>query len=123
MIIVDPLFVSRAYHGAQKAQAAAVGSRHGDQWCHMASTVDNDELDMFAVSIGLKVYWRDDDHYDLTPGKRKLAVNHGAQEVTALELSYTLNYDRKGRERPKRDHVDELDELSLRSDNLQPRML
>ena len=51
-------------------------------WCHMtADTLE--ELHAMADKIGMKREWfqnKRTPHYDLTPGKRKLAVKHGAIE-------------------------------------------
>lgn len=53
-------------------------------WCHlMADSVA--ELDAFAVSIGMRTTWRQNKasgvHYDLTAGRRRAAVDAGAQEI------------------------------------------
>lgn len=59
--------------------------------CHMtADTVE--ELNEFAVKIGLKLSWfqnskRDVPHYDLVASKRKLAVKNGAIELTKDEAA------------------------------------
>jgi len=55
-----------------------------DKSCHLfADTVD--ELNLFAQSIRLKLEWFQNHtyfpHYDLTEGKRIVAVKHGAKEV------------------------------------------
>lgn len=57
---------------------------HSSTWCHMtADTLE--ELDAFAVRIGLRPSWRQDKpsgvHYDLTKGKRYQALRSGAIEV------------------------------------------
>ncbi|MFC9916333.1 DUF4031 domain-containing protein [Streptomyces sp. NPDC127197] len=57
----------------------------GRLWCHLTADT-KPELHTFASRIGLQRSWfqHGDDyrwHYDLTPGKRALAVRHGAQEV------------------------------------------
>jgi hypothetical protein len=59
-------------------------SNNKGQWCHMTADTE-DELDAFAVKIGLKRSWCQRRgtpwvHYDLTPGKRRQAVAHGAVE-------------------------------------------
>jgi len=56
----------------------------GQLYCHMrADTLD--ELHIMADNIGLKREWFQDkpgrEHYDLSPSKRKLAVELGAKEV------------------------------------------
>lgn len=101
-IYVDPIFtVNEAqYHGQSRAHAQYVGSRNGNAWCHMVSDVSDDELDAFALHIGLKVRWRDHDHYDLTPGKRILAIRAGAKEIGPNELLAISRFDRQGRPRP-----------------------
>lgn len=54
--------------------------------CHM--TADSiEELNAFAVKIGLKTAWlqisnQDLPHYDLVASKRRLAVKFGAIEIT-----------------------------------------
>lgn len=105
MIIVDDLAnVQGMYHGADKAQAERVGARNGHQWCHLSSTPDDDPdflaLHAFATCIGMRRSWFQGDHYDLTPSRRAAAVKLGATEVTRLELSMVLLYDRNGRQRP-----------------------
>lgn len=57
---------------------------NGTLWCHLIAE-DQEELDRFAQSIGLKLsYKHNGTHYDVTPGKRKQAVSKGAVEVTAI---------------------------------------
>jgi hypothetical protein len=51
--------------------------------CHMISDGGIEELDQFAIQLGLKVAWRQYDHdgfahYDLTSQKRNLAIHKGA---------------------------------------------
>lgn len=108
-IIVDDIFqvVPSQYHGADAAlvaQATRVGARNGHRWSHLSSTPDDDpdftKLHAFARRIGMQRAWFQGDHYDVTPGRRAQAVRYGAFEVTRLELSMVLLYDRKGRERP-----------------------
>lgn len=70
------------YHGKDAAQAKRVGGRNGHQWCHMfADEKDCAELHTMALNIGLRREWFQGDHYDLTPGRRRYAVNLGAVEV------------------------------------------
>lgn len=81
-VYVDPLM---GYHDSQIANAA---KKHGSQWCHL--TADSlDELHQFAQSIGLKRAWFQPHsvmpHYDLTPGKRAIAVRNGAIEISMME--------------------------------------
>ena len=71
------------------------------KWCHLISDLlDPDvELHPFAVKVlGLKIeyfqqgsdfygeYNPGHDHYDLTESRRRLAIKHGAQPISALEL-------------------------------------
>ncbi len=55
--------------------------------CHMfAHTIE--ELHEFAESFGLMRSWFQDTkhpHYDLTSGKRRMAIEHGAIEITTRE--------------------------------------
>lgn len=68
-------------------RCAGVGNWRYGKSCHLfADTVD--ELHALADSIGLMRSWFQDTshpHYDLTTGKRKMAVEHGAIEITARE--------------------------------------
>lgn len=105
MILVDDLasVTSVQYHGPLAAQAQRVGSRTGHRWAHLSSTPDDAvfaELHAFADRIGMRRAWFQDDHYDLSPVKRAMAVKLGATEVTRMEMAMVLLYDRKGRERP-----------------------
>lgn len=64
------------------------------QWCHMMSDDLTDagleELHAMAQRIGLKREWFQNKprfpHYDLTPRRRGLAIQHGAQAVEAQDL-------------------------------------
>lgn len=74
MIYVDPLYQY---------------PRKRDKWCHMATDGDRSELHDFAASIGLKRHWfvgRRHPHYDLKAGKRALAIQGGAKEVSSVTL-------------------------------------
>ena len=89
-VYVDPLFEwAGPYRGDHAGQASAVGARNDHRWCHMFTDGEEDELHRFAAQIGMKRKWfqgdRDGGHYDLTPGKRRLAVANGAKEVTQGE--------------------------------------
>jgi len=103
-ILVDDLAnVEGMYHGDQKDHARRVGARNGHRWAHLSSSPDDKDftaLHAFATLLGMRRAWFDGDHYDLVPAKRTLAVKLGAVEVTRLEMSMVLLYDRKGRERP-----------------------
>lgn len=69
--------------------------------CHM--TADSvDELNEFAVKIGLKTSWlqmsaREMPHYDLVASKRKLAIKNGAIELSLHEAAakYEVFYKTK----------------------------
>lgn len=64
------------------------------QWCHMMSDDHSEaglvELHAMALRLGLRRSWFQNKprfpHYDLTPPKRALAVQGGAQEVDSFEL-------------------------------------
>ena len=64
-----------------------------NRWCHMISDLtDNEEahkeLLKMAFRLRMKPEWiHNGDHFDLTASKRILALQHGAKEVTARELS------------------------------------
>ncbi len=64
-------------------------------WCHMWTDGPIEELHEFAKSLGLLQRWFQDKahfpHYDITPGKRKLALLKGAQISSYMEY-----YKRKG---------------------------
>jgi hypothetical protein len=83
-VYIDALFTARA----REKQAHRVGARNGHRWCHMiADTVE--ELHRFARRIGLKREWFQDTrnpHYDLTPGRRALALRLGAVELPRREF-------------------------------------
>lgn len=101
MIIVDELFDgSPFYHGPYADRARAVGEQHGHLWCHMASTVSDDELHAFAEQLGMTRRGFDRDHYDLTPPRRARAIELGAIEVSAEEMMFVIRYDRRGIIRP-----------------------
>lgn len=62
-------------------------------YCHMIADTD-EELESVARLIGLQPSWRQSPtrgqacaHYDLSPGKRALAVRHGAIECDWRELA------------------------------------
>ena len=87
-IYVDQLFTATP----RTAQAR----KHGTRWCHMTCDGDLEELHRMAERIGLKRSYLQDHvqrylkHYDLTPGKRALAVRYGAVEVDAIEHLRTM---------------------------------
>lgn len=84
-IYVDPIHTyakQLGYKGKDAAQAARVGARHNDQWCHLfADKADCPELHAFAQRLGLKRDWFQGDHYDIVPTKRAMAIRLGAVEL------------------------------------------
>lgn len=70
--------------------------------CHMiADTID--ELHEMADKIGIQRKWfqdkKDHPHYDISLGKRNLAVQFGAREITMREcvkLSQNIYSNKKG---------------------------
>ena len=76
---VDPLFKVPAGRGAWKWGEA----------CHLVAD-SLDELHAFAKRLGLAGEWfqarKGAPHYDLTAGRRILAVKFGAKELTAREM-------------------------------------
>jgi len=61
---------------------------------------DETELHEFAKLIGLKRWWFQKQaghipHYDLTSGKRRLAIKHGAIEVNRKQFVHMLRKYRK----------------------------
>ncbi len=78
MIYVDPM-KNRGwgYHGRDI------------QSCHLFTDGELDELHNFAIEIGMKISWfqthNSVPHYDLTPSRRKSAVENGAKEVSQRE--------------------------------------
>lgn len=53
--------------------------------CHMIAD-DESELHAMADRIGVARRWYQGDHYDISMGKRVLAVKAGAIEVTRMAL-------------------------------------
>lgn len=49
--------------------------------CHMLADSDQ-ELREMASKIGVSDIWHQGDHFDICQAKRKLAVKHGAVEIT-----------------------------------------
>lgn len=60
---------------------------------HLMAESD-DELEQFARIIGLRKDWKHNDHYDISPNKRLLAIQHGAMERSDLFLC-GLRFPRK----------------------------
>lgn len=69
--------------------------------CHMIADT-NEELHVFASTIGLKRSWFQNHehglpHYDLTASKRRLAVKQGAIEIDRKQLIEKLkNHKNQG---------------------------
>jgi ABC-type Fe3+-hydroxamate transport system substrate-binding protein len=56
------------------------------EWCHMWSDAGDEELDKFALSIGLQLKLKQVKnkkfhHYDLSPWFRSRALSHGAEYI------------------------------------------
>lgn len=86
---------------ATGGQARRVGARNGHRWCHLVADTFT-ELQVMADLLGLKLEWLQKggdgfQHYDLTPGRRSLAVDLGAQEVTSREIVKIRWKHREGR--------------------------
>lgn len=86
-VYVDPLFVST--HTPSDPQAARYFGK-GKQSCHLYADT-REELIAFAPRIGLRLEWLQHDttpvlrHFDLTPIRRRYAVQLGAVEHTRQE--------------------------------------
>lgn len=83
---------------------SAQAARHGDRWCHMLADT-RDELDHMAGLIGLKRAYRQDtgkptEHYDLTPGKRFLALGYGAVAMDSIAAIIDARRDGSMRDHP-----------------------
>lgn len=70
-------------------------------WCHLVADTE-EELDAFAVKIGLKREWHQKrghaySHYDVSPAKRIEAIKAGAVRVTTRELGYWWEFKLKGK--------------------------
>src|SRR4028119_2254637 len=84
MLYVDKLF---------QALPTGTAKKHGKMWCHLwpaeATPKNLQELHEVALAIGLKrSYFQNRPgfpHYDLTPSKRKLAIEQGAIEKNLPE--------------------------------------
>lgn len=79
-VFVDGLL---AYPIPREAQARRVALRNGGQWCHLFSH-DVEALHRMARRIGMRREWFQNHprfpHYDLTPGRRQVALQAGAVE-------------------------------------------
>jgi hypothetical protein len=94
---VTLLVDSPRLHSAIATAGLPVRSRKS-AWCHLVSTIGEDELHEFAARLGMKRSWAQlrpgasQAHYDLVPTRRALAVRLGAIEVAGRDL-VRLNYD------------------------------
>lgn len=63
--------------------------------CHMIADTD-DELHAMADAIGVNRKWhqKNNNHYDVSLGKKAIAVQHGAVVVTMLQMA-AMNVRRK----------------------------
>lgn len=69
-------------------------------WCHLTAD-SSEELLEFASRLGLKAEWlqrdgRPGEHFDVTAGKRRLAVSLGAVEITSRESVAQMRAQRAG---------------------------
>src|SRR5262245_63471773 len=71
-------------------------------WCHLVSDTDFDELHAFAARLGIPRSRFQGDHYDLPTHLRERAVELGATEVTARELTGRMAGPRGDRVRQRR---------------------
>lgn len=91
-VYVDPIFEHGIYVGLIQGRS-----------CHMLAD-SAEELHAFAQKLGLRreaasdyTQPNSDLHYDLTPGKRELAVQLGAREITFEEVAALLTQRRSER--------------------------
>ena len=63
--------------------------------CHMIADTDK-ELHAMADRIGVARTWFQEDHYDITKSKRKLAVKYGAKEITWRQAGAMMFLRRRG---------------------------
>jgi hypothetical protein len=71
-------------------------------WCHLVSDADFEELHAFAASLGIPRHRFQGDHYDLPPHLRKRALELGAEEVSARDLTGRMVGPRGDRVRRRR---------------------
>lgn len=80
---VDRLRDYSAWTARMDGQTRRTSSRNAHLWCHLWADTP-EELHALARRIGLKRAWFQDrpgfPHYDLTPGRRALALRAGAVE-------------------------------------------
>lgn len=88
---VDPIFVVNPKDPDTR--------RRGVRWCHMIADT-HEELIAMAEEIGHLMHWIQkeglpDEHFDLTPPRRALAVKKGAIEISGRELAERIAHKRK----------------------------
>ena len=71
-------------------------------WCHLVSDASFEELHAFAAQLGIPRHRFQGDHYDLPPHLRQRAVELGAEEVSARELTGRMSGPRGDRVRRRR---------------------
>ena len=71
-------------------------------WCHLVSDADFEELHAFAASLGIPRHRFQGDHYDLPPHLHARAVELGAEQVSARDLTGRMVGDRGDRVRRRR---------------------
>jgi len=71
-------------------------------WCHLVSDADFEELHAFAARLGIPRHRFQGDHYDLPPHLRSRAVELGAEEVSARDLTGRMVGERGDRVRRRR---------------------
>jgi len=55
-------------------------------WYHLMSDTEDDEIHIFAKKLGLKREWFQVDHYDIAGSKRQQAIKLGAIQVKPEDL-------------------------------------
>ena len=66
--------------------------------CHLIADSE-EELKLFAIACGLKEEWYQEKsfpHFDLTAGKRRLARQRGAIELTTRDFVKKMRFLREG---------------------------
>lgn len=66
-----------------------------NRWCHLIAD-SHEELMAMAQKLRLLPSWiqksgTPDEHFDLIPSKRILAIKHGAKAVSVLDLAEIMN--------------------------------
>jgi hypothetical protein len=104
MIFVDDVAIQADVHNAE------VGITHRSRWYHLISDrLDPEELHKFATGplklrrsyfqpgrdLMSRAHDPAHDHYDLTEGKRKLAIQKGAIPISAVDLGSIIRLKRE----------------------------